>query len=83
MITLKCKLLEYSTLYSGKLLWGLDCELEELQIELDKLYKYIYLQRSLEESNDCERISINIQQKINNYITLLNKKRTSFCKNCN
>jgi hypothetical protein len=37
MELLKCKLLEYAVLYSGKSLWGLDCDLQQLQIELEKI----------------------------------------------
>lgn len=83
MNTLKCKLLEYAVLYSGKMLWGLDCELEELQIELEKLYKYIFLLESLETSNECNHIPVTLQRKIDKYINLLNRKRSYFCKNCN
>lgn len=80
--TLKCKLLEYSVLFSGKILWGLDCELDELVIELKKLYSYIIIKESLDSSNECDHIPVSLQQKINNYINLLNRKKSSFCKNC-
>jgi hypothetical protein len=82
METLKCKLLEYAVLYSGKTLWGLDCDLEELQIELLKVYKYLFLKKSLETPNDCDIIPMRLQQKIEQYIKNLKRKRSSFCVNC-
>jgi hypothetical protein len=82
MNTLKCKLLEYAVLYSGKSLWGLDCDLEQLQIELEKIHRYLFLLNSLESQNDCPHIPIKMQEKIDNYIKALNRKRSTFCKNC-
>jgi hypothetical protein len=79
---LKCKLLEYAVLYSGKSLWGLDCDLEQLQIELEKIYRYLYLLNSLEQTNNCDHIPTSMQEKINNYIKALSRKRSTFCKNC-
>jgi hypothetical protein len=82
MLLLKCKLLEYAVLYSGKSLWGLDCDLEQLQIELEKIHRYIYLLNSLESVNNCKVIPVSMQDKINNYIKALGRKRTTFCRNC-
>jgi hypothetical protein len=79
---LKCKLLEYSVLLSGKILWGLDCEVEQLRIEVNKIYRYIYLLESLQEPNDCKHIPIKLQQKIKNYINQLSKNKSLFCNDC-
>ena len=82
METLKCKLSYYTYLYAGKVLWGMDCELEQLQIELYKLYTYIKVATVQETSNDCYKIPVELEQKVNNYIKLLNKKKLAFCKAC-
>jgi len=79
---LQCKLAYYSYLYAGKLLWGLDCELEQLQIELYKLYTYIKIYVVQQSANDCDKIPVELEQKVNNYIKLLNKKSSKFCKSC-
>ncbi len=85
MNTLQCRLTYYAYLYSGKLLWGLDCELEQIEIELYKLHSYIKIKEVQSESNDCTKIiPISLEQKVNNYIKLMNKKSYSskICRNC-
>jgi len=80
--TLNCKLVEYSSLYSSKIIWGLDCDIEELNIEIFKLKYYIEVLVSLNEVNDCNMFPINLINKIKYYAKLLRRKRSSFCKNC-
>ena len=82
MNVLRCKLLEYAVLYAGKSLWGLDCDLEQLQVELEKIHRYLYLLNSLETENECDHIPVKIEEKINNYIKALSRKKSTFCKNC-
>ena len=83
MEQLKCKLAEYAIAYSAKVMWGMDCDLEELYQEIMKLQKYVDVKESLLTTNDCETIiPVSLIQKIDSYITSLNRRRNSTCRNC-
>lgn len=83
-MTLECKLAEYSALYSGKIMWGLDCDIEQLELELYKIYSYIFLLNTLNTANDCEyHIPVDLIQKIKQYQKAINKRNSTFCSNCN
>ena len=83
MEQLRCKLTEYVILYSGKLMWGMDCDLEPILQEISKIEYYLQVLETLETTNSCtDQISTNITQKINSYISLLNRKRKRDCRNC-
>lgn len=80
---LQCKLAEYTALYAGKLLWGLDCDILELSKEIDKLHSFIIILESLETENNCKLISQRTLQKINSYIRNLNRQgRLTTCNYC-
>ena len=65
MEQLKCKLAEYAILYSAKIMWGLDCDIEELLLEIAKLQMYVSIKKSLETPNTCVNvISVDLIQKI-------------------
>jgi hypothetical protein len=84
MEQLKCKLAEYAILYSAKIMWGLDCDIEELLLEIAKLQMYISIKKSLETPNTCVNvISVDLIQKIDSYIASLNRSRNLTCRNCN
>lgn len=84
MEQLKCKLAEYAILYSAKIMWGLDCDIKELLLEIAKLQMYVSIKKSLETSNTCTNvISVNLIQKIDSYIASLNRSRNLTCRNCN
>ena len=83
MEQLRCKLTEYVILYSGKVMWGMDCDIEALLQEMSKIEYYLQVLETLETVNDCtDQISTDITQKINSYIALLNRKRNKNCRNC-
>jgi len=83
MIQLQCKLTEYVILYTAKLMWGLDCDIEALHQEIMKLEHYKQVKESLESPNDCtDLIPTELIQKIDSYIALLNRKRNKNCRNC-
>jgi len=83
MEELKCKLVEYSILFSAKIMWGLDCELAELRLEIRKLQQYIAVQESLETTNDCnDLIPVDLIQKIDAYIMALSRRKNRNCRNC-
>lgn len=78
-----CKLVEYSVLYSNKIMWGMDCDIEALEIELYKLYNYNKVLLSLDTTNECStRISPSLTQKIKQYKKALTKQYSTFCRNC-
>ena len=84
MDQLKCKLAEYSILYSAKVMWGMDCDIEELLLEILKLQGYVFVKESLETVNDCDvKIPVDLIQKIDAYIASLNRRRNITCRNCN
>lgn len=84
MDQLKCKLAEYAILYSAKVMWGMDCDLEELLLEILKIQGYVFCLESLETVNDCEvKIPVDKIQKIDSYIASLNRRRNTTCRNCN
>jgi hypothetical protein len=84
MDQLKCKLVEYAISYSAKVMWGMDCDLEELLQEILKIQGYIFVMQSLETPNDCETIiPVDLIQKIDAYIASLNRRRNATCRNCN
>jgi hypothetical protein len=82
MDNLKCKIAYYSYLFSGKLMWGLDCDIEQLEIELYKLYTYLKVYTVQQSSNECCKIPVKLEQKVNNYIKSLSKRTSKFCKSC-
>jgi hypothetical protein len=87
MDVLKCKLLEYAIMYSGKIMWGLDCDLEALRQELFKINNYIEILKELEtntlgEEPCIEEIPQTIVQKIDSYVAALERKKNINCRNC-
>lgn len=87
MEELKCKLAYYSYLYAGKLLWGLDCDIEGIRNEMFKMSRYISvieIQTYTDEYNNCaEPFKQHLKEEIDRYIKSLNRKQYSFCRNCN
>jgi len=82
-MTIECSLAEQTTLYVNKLMYGSDCDIEELRIELYKLYSYLFILESLETANDCEyHIPVELIQKIEKYKKSINKRKSKFCNNC-
>lgn len=83
---INCKLAEYTVLFSNKVMWGMDCDIKPLLIEMYKLYSYKKVLNSLEFTNDCVECGIKIpsklKQKIEKYELLLSKTRTKFCRHC-
>jgi hypothetical protein len=78
-----CKLVEYTTLWANKVMWGMDCDIEPLLIELYKLYSYSKVLNSLESVNECDtQIPVKLKQKIQQYQKALTKKQSTFCRNC-
>jgi hypothetical protein len=78
-----CKLVEYVTLWSNKIMWGMDCDIEPLLIELYKLYSYSKVLNTLESPNECDtHIPVKLKQKIQKYEKALTRKQTAFCRNC-
>jgi len=83
MIQLRCKLTEYVILYSAKVMWGLDCDIDALLQEMAKLEYYLQVLETLETVNDCDvQIPTEITQKINSYVALLGRTRNTNCRNC-
>lgn len=83
MIQLKCKLAEYVILYSAKLMWGMECDIEKLYQEILKLEGYIQVLDSLETANDCEDlIPASLTQKITSYINSLDRESNRNCRHC-
>jgi hypothetical protein len=80
---LKCKLTEYTVLYAGKILWGMDCDLAVIQQEIVKLEYYRQVLESLETDNTCtEQIPYPIRQKITSYLNQLSRVRNTVCRHC-
>ena len=79
-----CYLLELTNLYTGKIFWGLDCELEEIKIAIKKVLKYRYLKNT--NDDDCDFIfPIELQfeiEKFDRFLKSRNNKKTKFCKTC-
>jgi len=83
MDQLKCKLAEYAVLYSTKIMWGMDCDLEQLYAEILKLQSYINVKESLLTVNECDDIiPTALIQKIDSYIALLSRGKNKTCRNC-
>lgn len=84
MEELKCKLTEYISIHSGKTMWGLDCDIDELFQEILKIQLYIQIKESLLTTNECDNIiPTNLIQKINSYIVSIGRNRNKTCRNCN
>lgn len=83
MDELKCKLAEYSISYAAKIMWGMDCDVEELTLEMMKIQGYIAVKETLLTSNTCEtQIPVDLIQKIEAYLAFLNRKRNLTCRKC-
>lgn len=83
MNQLRCKLSEYVILYSSKIMWGMDCDIDELKLEILKIQGYLFTLEVLAESNDCiNTIPVNLIQKIESYMLSLNRRKNKTCRNC-
>ena len=80
---LNCKFADLTALYAGKLLWGMDCNIDALVDEILEIYGYIAILDILKDSNNCEvHIPNRLKQKIDSYIKLINRSNSNFCNNC-
>lgn len=83
MEQLKCKLAEYSIMYSSKIMWGMDCDLEAILEEMYKIQRYIFILETLQTTNTCnDKIHPTLIDKINDYIRALNRNKNRTCRNC-
>lgn len=81
---LNCYLLELVSLKTGKILWGLDCEIQELQIVIEKSLKYRYLKSK--KCTDCEvSFPLELRRDLARFDKFLKNRKvqkSKFCKNC-
>lgn len=91
-----CKLVDYAVLYSNKIMWGSDCDIDALLLEIRKLYLYKRVQETFDTENDCNdekpvntciskiRIPVKLRQKIQQYHNALQRsnRASKFCRHC-
>lgn len=76
-----CKLVEYSLLYGSKIMWGLDCDIKALRIELFKIRYYMDVLKEQQNSHKCEvQVPIELIEKINSYVSKLKRNSVLKCK---
>ena len=81
---LNCYILELTSLKTGKILWGLDCDIEELKIAIEKSLKVRYL-----NNINCKTCDIDMPkelrkdlQRFNRFLKNRRNQKSKFCKNC-
>lgn len=75
---LKCKFVNLMIIYSKRLLYGYNCNIDGLWEELMKLSRIIKLHEHIESCN----LRGNILDEINKELKSINKIYGELCKNC-
>ena len=82
LLKLKCRLAKYASIYSGKLIWGIDCNIDLLQQEINTIFRYLNILDIYLTENSCVHIPQKTIKKIKSYVKDFSKNSSNFCKNC-
>ena len=76
---LKCELARLASLYAQRLLWGYDCEIEDLENKINEILNKILLVQNISNCKINSKLYSNIQIDINR---LSKQSIAGFCNNC-
>lgn len=80
---LECRLSRLMAIYSGKLIWGIDCNIDLLTEEIEDVYFHLQVLEVNESANNCStHIPQDLIKKAESYIKVSSKTNSKFCKNC-
>lgn len=80
---LECRLSRLMATYSGKLIWGIDCNIDLLTEEIEDVYFHLQVLEVNESTNNCStHIPQDLIKKAESYIKVSSKTNSKFCKNC-
>lgn len=84
MDALNCYLLELVNLHTGKALWGMDCDLDSLEIAIKKLIKNRYLlsKKCTDCKYDLPLEKEEVLRKLKRFLKNRKQPRSKICNNC-